>query len=164
MSTNDVPGFRASNNDVLAMGCWAEHQDGSLIFVEGVENGRVIYSIFDAAHSPVIEYRDAMPEIEFKTSFSWKAPSKVSKVPDIQWTWHDKTPFPWDRVIKKGAKDGQRLASAADQMTAAQKVAESLRVRGQEFKDSDRGHLRETIVRDFGSFLSRLGDRLQKKN
>lgn len=31
MSTNDVPGAKTENRDVLAMGCWAEHEDGSLI-------------------------------------------------------------------------------------------------------------------------------------
>jgi len=33
MSTNDVPGAKAANNDALAMGCWAEHADGSLILM-----------------------------------------------------------------------------------------------------------------------------------
>jgi hypothetical protein len=27
MSTHDVPGAKAENHDVLAMGCWAEHAD-----------------------------------------------------------------------------------------------------------------------------------------
>lgn len=49
MSTNDVPGANPKNADVLAMGCWAEHEDGSLIFVESVEGGTVVYSIFDIA-------------------------------------------------------------------------------------------------------------------
>lgn len=127
MSTNDVPGHKASNNDVLAMGSWAESKDGSLIFVESVENGRVIYSMFDTRHTPVLEYREAMPESDFKPAFSWKADrsglkdKKASGVPaDILWTWHDKMPFPWDRVIKNGARDGapdQRAVCLAMMLT-----------------------------------------------
>lgn len=49
MSTNDVPGANPVNGDKLGMGCWAEHQDGSMILVEGTEGNRVIYSIFDMA-------------------------------------------------------------------------------------------------------------------
>lgn len=125
MSTNDVPGANQHNNDELAMGCWAEHDDGSLIFVESTEAFRVIYSIFDVAKVPPIEYRDAMPEAQFKRTFSWKPGTKSER-----WTWHDKTPFPWDRVIKAGASDGGRLASAEAILTAAERVAESLKLRG----------------------------------
>jgi len=71
MSTNDVPGAKPENHDVLAMGAWAEHDDGSLIFVEAVEAGTVVYSIFDVQDPPV-EYRDAMPETGFKERFSWR--------------------------------------------------------------------------------------------
>jgi hypothetical protein len=49
MSTNDVPGARAENHDQLAIGCWAEHDDGSLVLVESTEAGRVIFSVFDLA-------------------------------------------------------------------------------------------------------------------
>lgn len=122
MSTNDVPGAKASNNDVLAMGSWAEHDDGSLILVEAVEAGRVVYSIFDVADTPV-EYRDSMPESGFKNQFSWKPGSS-----GLKWTWHDKTPFPWDRVMRD-FKSGSRRISADDEITAAQRVAESLNLR-----------------------------------
>ncbi len=124
MSTNDVPGANPVNHDQLAMGCWAEHADGSLIFVESTEGGRVIYLMFDVAKSPPVEYRDAMPEASFKTTFTWGKGSKE------RWTWHDKTPFPWDRVIKNGFPDGEKSVSADDQLTAAERVAESLRLRG----------------------------------
>ncbi len=125
MSTADVPGSKASNNDKLAMGCWAEHDDGSMIFVESTEGDRVIYSVFDMAKAPIVEYRDAMPTAGFNTQFSYGTKSKE------KWTWHDKTPFPWDKVIKAGARDGQRFASAEDQLNAAERVAESLRLKGQ---------------------------------
>lgn len=125
MSTHDVPGANPANGDVLAAGSWAEHVDGSLIFVEGNEGGRVIYSMFDMAKDPPIEYRDAMPEVSFKDSFSWKPKDKKS----IKWTWHDKTPFNWDRIIKKGITDGPRLPSAGHVLTAAEQIAESLALR-----------------------------------
>lgn len=137
MSTNDVPGAVSYNNDALALGCWAEHDDGSLIFVESTEGGRVIYSIFDTSTDPIIEYRDSMPEQGFKTTFSWDNDSTDS----IKWTWHDKTPFPWDRVIKQGAKDGVRYASAHDQLNAAQKVAKSLHIQGKDVKGDVIDHM-----------------------
>lgn len=34
MSTQDVPGANRANRDQLASGCWAEHEDGSLLFVK----------------------------------------------------------------------------------------------------------------------------------
>ena len=58
MSTNDVPGADPRNSDELATGCWAEHEDGSLIFVESTEVNRVIYSVFDMSRTPPLEYRD----------------------------------------------------------------------------------------------------------
>lgn len=119
MSTNDVPGHKPENRDKLAMGAWAEHDDGSLIFVESVEGGVAIYSIFDMGKEPIVEYRDSMAEGAFKSNYSW-AIGKSDK-----WTWHDKTPFPWDRIIKKGAKDGVRHASAEDLITAAERVRRS---------------------------------------
>lgn len=127
MSTNDVPGAKATNRDVLAMGCWAEHEDGSLIFVEGVEAGTVVYSIFDVAQDPPVEYRDGMPEKGFKDQFTWEPENKAKKGNE-KWTWHDKTPFPWDRVMVD-FPSGQRYPSAASGQTAASRVAESLELR-----------------------------------
>lgn len=132
MSTYDVPGANPANNDVLSCGCWAEHADGSLIFVESTEVNRVIYSIFDMAKQPPIEYRDAMTEVAFKKAFSWHPGSSrdADDLDDLVWTWHDKTPFPWDRVIKAGATDGGRFAFAEHTMNAAERVADSLKLRG----------------------------------
>lgn len=118
MSTNDVPGYNKANNDELGIGSWAEHSDGSLILVEGAENATVVYSIFDMDKKPIIEYRDSMKEAAFKRQFSFDGKND-------KWTWHDKTAFPWDRIIDKGGQDGTRHASAEDLMTAAERVRRS---------------------------------------
>lgn len=131
MSTNDVPGAREENHDELAAGCWAEHEDGSLVLVESTEASRVIFSVFDMAREPIVEWRGALPEVNFKKRFSWNPSDPAS----VKWTWHDKTPFPWDRVIAEGAEEGVRYASARDQLTAAARVAESLNMRAQDFHD-----------------------------
>jgi hypothetical protein len=115
MSTNDVPGYKSSNRDELAMGCWAEHEDGSLIFVESTEGGRAVYSMFDMEKKPVIEYRDAMAIGAFKKMFSFDGRNE-------KWTWHDKTPFPWDRIIKAGGRDGTRYADVEDHLTEAERI------------------------------------------
>jgi hypothetical protein len=126
MSTNDVPGYNLANADTLAMGCWAKsaNDDDSYIFVESVENGRVIFLIFDTSKGRVVEFRDAMDEASFKRTFSWD-PTKAA----TKWTWHDKTPFPWDIVIKEGARPGARAASAGDVLGDAQDIADVLRDR-----------------------------------
>lgn len=154
MSTNDVPGYNPSNRDQLAMGCWAEHEDGSLIFVESTESSRVIYSIFDLSGGHITEYRDAMPEGDFKKSFSYDPKQKKKD----KWVWHDKTAFPWDRVIKSGARDGARFASASDQLSAAQRVAESLRLRGVERSPDDYKDRVETVVRDMKEAIVKAFD------
>lgn len=125
MSTNDVPGACPEHRDKLAMGCWAEHEDGSLIFVESTEGGRVIYSIFNMAVTPPVEYRDAMPQKGFEDHFSYTPNKKKGKKPigDVVWTWHDKTPFPWDKVMDAGVKDGVRHVNVEDQLNAALRVA-----------------------------------------
>lgn len=142
MSTNDVPGTVVANSDVLSMGCWAENEDGSLIFVDSVEGGRVIYEVFDLGRDPIMSYKDAMPEKGFKKHFSWD-PDDVGS---IKWTWHDKTPFPWDKVIKEGVCDGPRYASADGLMTAAARVARSRHLMGQPVDESKYEHLRERIT------------------
>ncbi len=128
MATQDCPGYNPVNNDVLAMGAWAENADNSLIFVESTEGGRVIFSVFDPNQDPILEYRHAMMEADFKKKFSWKSGEGIT---DDHWTWHDKTPFDWDRVIKQGAKPGLKYTSAEEQITAAQRVAEALQLKAQ---------------------------------
>lgn len=139
MSTNDVPGFKPEHDDELAMGCWAEHDDGSLILVESVEGGRVIYSVFDTSHDPIVEYRDAMAQDDFEEKYSWDGDGD-------RWTWHDKTPFPWDKVIRYGAKHGQRYAHADDLMTAAERVARSRRLKGEGVDPNEQAHRVEKLA------------------
>jgi len=129
MSTHDVPGARAENRDELAALCWAEHEDGSLILVESTEGDRAIFSVFDMSKDPPMEYRDAMPIDGFKTQFSWDR-DKPNDPDNICWTWHDKTAFPWDRIIKEGIQDGSRFACAQHPMTAAEKIKQSMELRG----------------------------------
>jgi len=166
MSTNDVPGAVAANNDELRMGCWAEHNDGSLLFVESTENNRVIFSMFDISEDPVTEFREMMVLDEFEEFFSYD-PSSADT--DTKWTWHDKTPFPWDRVIKQGAKSGVKYASAADQMSAAVRVAKSLELKGQEFDKEKWEHLLDkkvpkSMVKNIQSAIERLpSDKKGKK-
>lgn len=126
MSTNDVPGANARNKDVLAMGCWSEHQDGSLILVESVEGGTVVYSMFDMDQDPPVEYRDAMPEAGFKKQFTWDPGNKGSE----KWTWHDKTPFDWGLVMED-FPPGPKQPSAQGVLSAAARVAKSLNLRAQ---------------------------------
>lgn len=71
MATQDCPGYGNATNDTLKMGCWAEHEDGSLILVQSTEGGRVVYMMFDISTTPITEYRDAMPGEAFKKTFSW---------------------------------------------------------------------------------------------
>jgi hypothetical protein len=130
MSTHDVPGSNPINNDELDQGCWAEHDDGSLILVEGIESGKVVYSIFDLSSDPPLEYRDAMPEKGFKDHFSWDPDDDDSE----EWLWHDKTSFPWDKVMAN-FKDGQRYPSVKDQISAANRVSNALRIKGRKLEE-----------------------------
>lgn len=136
MSTNDVPGANPANKDVLATGCWAEHEDGSLIFVEACEGGSVVFSIFDTPAK--LEYRHSMSEADFKSRFSWKAGDVAKGWIAVKWTWHDKTVFPWNRVLDD-FPTGQRRVSANEELSAAQKVAESLNLRAENVAERQAG-------------------------
>jgi len=133
MSTNDVPGANPANADVLAAGCWAEHEDGSLIYVKGTEGGQVVYEIYDLEQDPPVYYQDAMREDAFKGQFS-HPPSGIS---DEDWVWHDKTPFPWSRVMQTFDKPRPTHADVHDTLSAAARVAESLRLRAREVLEQD---------------------------
>lgn len=139
MSSNDVPGSNPANNDVLKMGCWAEHKDGSLIFVKSTEGSRVIFEMFDTSHMPVTVFTDAMPLDDFNKHFSY--PTKTAD----KWTWHDKTPFDWNRVIKAGARSGTQLASAADQLVAAARIAQALGLVERQFNPDSVAHMVEKL-------------------
>lgn len=153
MSTHDVPGANPRNRDVLAAGCWAEHEDGSLILVEGTEAGSVVYSIFDMAAEPPTEYRDAMPEAGFKSQFTWRPDEDDSET----WTWHDKTPFPWERIIPNFPA-GQRASSAEAVISAAARVAQSLNLRASAIRD--RQAERPTEQKTARDIMARLQDAL----
>lgn len=156
MSTNDVPGANPSNSDQLHVGCWAEHSDGSLVLVEGVESDRVVFSVFDMSGDSPVEYRSAMPKKGFEIQFTWNPKDKAS----IKWTWHDKTQFPWNKIIKDGFKDGARHTSADDLLNAAQRVAKSLRDHGLDVKaetpaKADLAHLQDEIAEKAATKISR---------
>jgi len=131
MSTNDVPGAKPSNHDELGSGSWAEHADGSLIYVAGTENGRVIFEIFDLSDDErPVEYRDAMPKKLFEQKFSWDG-----KGSSVRWTWHDKTPFPWDRILRH-FKEGVKPVSAQQFIEDAMAVHSSReRISGEDDDD-----------------------------
>lgn len=154
MSTNDVPGFNPAHKDVLAQGCWAEHEDNSLIFVKSVEGGRVIYEIYDMAQDPPVYYQDAMREDAFKQQFSWSAGD--TGIPKDKWTWHDKTVFPWDRVIQSIQSPLPQQSSAVATLSAAARVAESLKLRAQELNESVVGHRVDRVVNKTRSIADRL--------
>lgn len=135
MSTCDAPGYSAKDSDSagdeLHVGCWAEHSDGSLLFVKGVDGKRVIYSLYDLEVIPVVEFSDSMPLKDFLKFYS-RGGGSGSK-----WIWHDKTSFPWNKVIKKGARDGVSGGSARDIINAATRVAKRLGLSARAVKGSD---------------------------
>ena len=155
MSTKDVPGANPQNADVLAMGSWAEHDDGSLILVESTEGGRVVYSMFDFAQGEIVEYRDAMEQKAFEDQFSW--PGSVG---DVRWTWHDKTPFPWDRILDD-ARPGLRHPSASQQLSAAQRVAQSLNLRARALS-ADRKSMLRSMRRGVGHIMQGIRDAVKE--
>jgi hypothetical protein len=128
MATSDVPGYNPANKDVLALGCWAEADDKkSLLFVEGTESGEVVYCMFDLDDLEH-HYRHIMPEADFKKGFSWKSGDAITS---DRWTWHDKTPFPWDRLKAAGFKGGTGHALAGNQISAAERTARVLDLKPQ---------------------------------
>ncbi len=173
MATHDVPGANPANGDKLAMGSWAEHEDGSLMFVESTENDNVVYSLFDLTKDPVIEYRDMMPIGDFEVAFSCTRDDihktvkvdKSRKLKKEQWTWHDKTPFDWNRVIKAGASQGTRYASAHGVLTAAERIAQDLHLRGSKVFTEQVSHRAEqTRGRSLTTRLRRAFDEIFGEN
>lgn len=153
MATHDVPGANPANADVLAAGCWAEHEDGSLIYVKGTENDQVVYEIYDLAQDPPVYYQDAMREDAFKKQFSWKPMNPANP---IKWAWHDKTPFPWSRVMKTFDKPTPVHADVHDTLSAAARVAQSLRLRAHKLTEEELKDKTDRIVRKGKSILDRL--------
>jgi hypothetical protein len=165
MATHDVPGAKASNNDKLHGQCWAEHEDGSMLFVLSTEDQRVIYELFDLSKTdePVC-YRDAMPIGDFYKAFSWDDKTMIAETNGKRfnkekWLWHDKTPFPWDRVIdNKLLKKGVVAISAQHTLSAAARIAESLKLRREAL---DTEQFRERMVRGL-SVVSAMKDKLAR--
>lgn len=151
MATEDCPGANPANADVLKAGCWAEHEDGSLIFVKGTEHKQVVYEIFDLAQDSPVSYNDAMAEDEFKKSFSYKTGTSQEK-----WTWHDKTPFPWERVMKNFGKPTPNLADAHEILSAAARVAKSLRLRAHKFTQADLGARTNSLREKAGKIMDKI--------
>lgn len=136
MSTHDVPGANPANADELGMGNWAEHRDGSLLFVKGLEAGKVVYELYDLAEVPPMYYQDAMPEDRFKHYFN-HGPAGTRK---DDWTWRDKTSFPWDKVMKRLSRPRPQHADVEEQISAARRVAEDLGRRGRRVDERDIAH------------------------
>lgn len=139
VSTNDVPGHKPENHDQLAMGSWAKHEDGSLIFVQSVENKRVVYMLFDMSRMPPRRWQGAMDETKFKRHFSWDPKKARTDPTHFKWTWHDKTPFPWDDVMEE-IDEEPMVKTAGEIQSAAERVAEALGLRAEEVKREDIAH------------------------
>lgn len=136
MSTHDVPGAKIENDDALGAGCWAEHADGSLIFVLSSEGDRVVAEMFDMSEQPIVSYKFATPIKAFERRFSYP-PTGTS---DLVWTWHDKTPFPWDRIIKAGVRPRPRITDVEEEISAAKRVAKSLQLKARRIRQDEIEH------------------------
>jgi hypothetical protein len=152
MSTNDVPGANAANRDALAAGCWAEHADGSLLFVKGNEASQVVYELYDLAQTPPVYYQDAMREEAFKKAFSHPPVGSSAE----KWTWHDKTPFPWNRVMTTFDKPRPMHADVHETLSAAARVAQSLRLRAQRLAADDVENQTDKVVEKAKGIMGRL--------
>lgn len=82
MSTAQVPGHVAANNDHLHEGCWAE-RPGRLLRVDRIVNGNVHYSEHDLTAVTSVPCVNVMTVPGFNAAYS-----------DAGWTWHDKAPRP----------------------------------------------------------------------
>ena len=130
MATPDVPGSNPANHDKLSIGNWAEHEDGSLILIIGIdENDTVVFNLYDLddADHPVF-YPNAMTLKEFEKTFSFDPKKKISDK-NLKWTWHDKTPFAWQRVMSVFKKPQPVLANVDDTLSAAKRLKRSLDLR-----------------------------------
>ena len=155
MATCDVPGSNPANNDNLHPGCWAEADDGSLIFIEGISESenRVIYSVFDLTdkNNP-IEFRDAMPKNGFESHFKWK-----NNKTDM-WTWHDKTLFPWEKIIDF-FPDGQKSPSINQTLSAAKRLAESRSLLSNKVDKKDYQHKTNQVISETSN---KIIDKIQR--
>lgn len=156
MATTDVPGAKAANLDELAVGCWAEdEQKTSLLHVIGTENGQVVFQMYDLTDG--MYYQDAMLEDDFEQEFSFPPTGKSP----VRWTWHDKTTFPWDRVMSRFKRPVPQPADVQDTLSAAQKIAKALHLRGRKLTEADVGAQGGTR-RSIQDVLERIATSLEK--
>lgn len=144
MATHSVPGKKPENQDVLARGCWAEHNDGSLLIVHGIEEGTVVYSLFGAR----TEWSGRMEEDEFKTRYSFS--ERQDRDEAWRWLWHDKTPFPSERIVNAGMRSSENVKPAA------QRVAEALGLRARSLA----GDVGPQVVRELKDLWGALQGKL----
>lgn len=133
MGTTAVPGAAKRNMDKLSEGCWGEADDGSLILVVGHETGSVVFDLYDLDQQPPMFFRSSLIEKEFKEAFSVPP---IGKSLDT-WTWHDKTTFPWNRVMKRFSDITPHYADVEDQLSIAQRIAQRLGVKGKKVAKED---------------------------
>lgn len=135
MATSTVPGKAKENRDVLDVGCWAEADKGkSLILVIGMEGGKVFYQMFDLTKQQPSHYLSNMVEKDFKDIFSFP-PHGKSKV---NWTWHDKTKFPWENVQRYMDFPVPQIVDAVDRLqSAVDIVVDELGLRGKTLQKKD---------------------------
>lgn len=146
MSTLSVPGHNPQNKDKLSIGCWAEHEDGSMIFVKGIdENDTVVFEMYDLSDlDHPVYYPHALSLVDFEKSFSFD-PKKKNGKPNLKWTWHDKTPFDWSRVMRVIQRPLPVSANIQDQVSATAQMVESLNIRLKEALTPDVIHSHQGI-------------------
>jgi len=165
MSTTAVPGADPKNLDQLDQGCWAEDAgQTSLVHVIGHEHGSVVFQLYDLSETPIIFYQDAMLAKDFKDFFS-VPPFGTS---DVTWTWHDKTNFPFDRVMKRFSSKTSHHADVQDQLSIVQKIAQKLHMTGSRLAKEEltaqveqqrsRG---EAIIEVIGEALGKIKEQLK---
>jgi hypothetical protein len=165
MATPDVPGANPANGDTLHDRCWAESSepnDNSLIYVMSVENGTVVFVIYDLKpNTPALQFMDSMHEADFKSFFSWD-PKKKS--PAGKWIWHDKSPFPIQRIMKYQQPHGQSMVFGSDQMSAAQRVAAHMNKRMQDVDFDKIKHNAEEVSKTpaFETLMTKIGKALDR--
>lgn len=169
MSTEIVPGHDPANNDVLAAGCWAEHEDGSLLYVSHVSEGKgyaavtppgEVTFLLIAPDGSYSQWPGRMPVSMFKMQFS-----RAEGTPkDYIWTWHDKTPFPWEcakprpEVIETIKEiEVERQLDVVD--SAALRVATALKLRAAELAPE----IRKFAAAELGNLFSSLIGKLPEK-
>lgn len=154
MGSYAVPGV---DDGELAIGCWAEHEDGSLILVEGFEGPDVIYAIFDISVMPIVSYRHRTNKEKFEKFFSYGATSQSK----IKWLWHDKTSFPWAVVVRRTDLKNRPLNMGGN-LSAAHKVAKQLKIKGEKLSIREFDHKAMKRVKGIKTQLSDALNNLEK--